>query len=70
MRGKIGGNPEYSYEAPINFPIPSSGLEIAVTTGTIGDYNPLPNYGYNYYIEAGRKGNTNSILYKLIMNND
>lgn len=70
MRGKIGGNPEYTYEAPINFEIPRSGIEIAVTTGTIGDYNPLPSYGYNYYIEAERKGTSNSIIYKLIMNND
>lgn len=70
MRGTIGGNPEYSYEAPINFMVPSWGMEIAVTTSTIGDYNPLPNYGYNYYIEASRKGTSNSIVYKLIMNND
>ena len=70
MRGKIGGNPEYTYEAPINFEIPRSGIEIAVTTGTIGDYNPLTSYGYNYYIEAERKGTSNSIIYKLIMNND
>lgn len=70
MRGKIGGNPEYTYEAPINFETPRSGIEIAVTTGTIGDYNPLPNYGYNYYIEAKRKGTSNSIIFKLIMNND
>lgn len=70
MRGKIGGNPEYSYEAPINFAIPDWGIDIAVTTGTIGDYNPLPTYGYNYYIEANRKPNSNSIVYKLIMNND
>ena len=41
-----------------------------MTTGTIGDYNPLPNYGYNYYIDAHRKPNSNSIIYKLIMNND
>lgn len=30
--------------------IPASGLEIAVTTSTIGDYNPILDYGYNYYI--------------------
>lgn len=70
MRGRIGGNPEYLYEAPINFAIPASGLEIAVTTGTIGDYNPIPQYGYNYFIEAKRKQGSNSITYKLIMNND
>lgn len=70
MRGKIGGEPEYSYEAPINFMIPDSGVEVAVTTATIGDYNPIQDYGYNYFIEAGRKGKSNAILYKLIMNND
>lgn len=70
MRGAIGGNPEYTFEAPINFMVPSWGMDIAVTTSTIGDYNPLPNYGYNYYIEASRKGTSNNIAYKLIMNND
>ena len=30
----------------------------------------LPNYGYNYYIEAERKGTSNSIIFKLVMNND
>lgn len=70
MRGKIGGNPEYSYEFPISFPVPAWGVEIAVSTGTIGDYSPLANYGYNYFIEANRKGSSNYIIYKLIMNND
>lgn len=70
MRGQIGGHPEYEYEAPINFRVPSWGVEIAVTTSTIGDYNPLKDYGYNYYIEASRKGTTNTISYRLIMNND
>lgn len=50
--------------------VPSWGMEIAVTTSTIGDYNPIPNYGYNYYIEASRKGTSNNIVYKLIINND
>lgn len=50
--------------------IPNTGIDIAVTTSTIGDYNPLQDYGYNYFIEAGRKGKSNAIVYKLIMNND
>lgn len=50
IRGRPGSQPDQAYEAPVNFPISASGIEIAVTTGTIGDYNPLPNYGYNYYI--------------------
>ncbi len=70
MRGKPNSEPDHTYQAPVNFPIPASGLDIAVTTGTIGDYNPLPGYGYNYYIEARRVGTTNSIEYKIIINND
>lgn len=30
--------------------IPNTGIDIAVTTSTIGDYNPLQDYGYNYFI--------------------
>lgn len=70
MKGTIGGSLEYEYSAPVSFPIPTSGIEVAVTTATIGDYNPLPSYGYNYYLEAQRKPNSNSVNYKLIMDND
>jgi len=41
-----------------------------LTTSTIGGYNPLPRYGYNYNIKAQRKGTSNSIICKLIANND
>jgi hypothetical protein len=41
-----------------------------VTTATIANYNPLPAIGYNYYIVATPSLTSNSILYRLIINND
>ena len=71
MRGAIQDPPNYVYESPVNFKIPDSGVQIAITTATIGDYNPLPTYGYNYFIDAARKSPTsNYIVYQLLMNND
>lgn len=71
MRGAMKDPPNYVYESPVNFKIPDSGVEIAITTATIGDYNPLPTYGYNYFIDASRKSPTsNYIVYQLLMNND
>jgi hypothetical protein len=70
MKGPVSTNPIYSYESPINFIIPSTGLEIAVTTSTIGDYSPLPISGFSYNIEVSRKGASNSIVYRLVINNN
>jgi hypothetical protein len=50
MRGPVTANPIYSYESPINFIIPARGMDIAVTSSTIGDYTPLPFSGFTYYI--------------------
>lgn len=70
MRGPESGNPEREFQAPINFKILDRKLEIAITTSTIGDYNPLPDYGYNYIVTAARKDNSNFIIYKLFMENN
>jgi hypothetical protein len=70
MKGPVTTNPIYSYESPINFIIPSRGLDIAVTSSTIGDYTPLPISGFTYYIDASRKGLSNSIVYRLVINNN
>lgn len=57
-------NPEYTFDAPLSFNVPNSGLEFAVTTSTIGNYNS--NSGFNYEVSGQRKGNTNFLLLKLI----
>jgi hypothetical protein len=69
MRGSTGPNSVYSYSAPIQFAIATWGVEITVTTSTIANYNPLLT-GYNYYIDASPSLTSNSILYRLITNND
>lgn len=70
MRTKPTNNREFQYEALISFPFPQKGVEVMATTSTIGGYNPLPTTGCNYILSANRKPNANSIIYKLIINND
>jgi hypothetical protein len=52
----------------VSFAYPSWGFDVAATTGNIGDYNPLPDYGYNYYIDVKRSEKAlNKIQFNLIM---
>ena len=54
----------------LGFQIPDSGLDIAITTASIGNYNPLPRSGFNYYVEAHRVKDKNSIEYTIVIKND
>jgi hypothetical protein len=63
-------NSNYSYTVVLNFGVATWGVEVAVTTSGISNYNPLPSTGFNYYIETSPTIISNSITYKLIIPND
>ena len=69
-KGNLDSQADYSYQAVLGFQIPDSGLDIAITTASIGNYNPLPRSGFNYYVEAHRVKDKNSIEYTIVIKND
>lgn len=70
MNMASSNSPDHKYEAPLNFKAPSWGFDLAVSTGTIGNYKPAPGYGYNYFIENKVNDNKNGMIFNLIMEND
>jgi hypothetical protein len=66
----MGGSSNYSYTTPINFTVSSWGVDIAITTSSITQYNPQNLTGFNYYIESSPSLTSNSIIYILTINND
>lgn len=41
-----------------------------IASATIGNYNPLENWGYNYFISGQRQANTNQVTFELIIRSD
>lgn len=39
-------------------------------SSTIGNYNPLLDWGYNYFITAQRDGNSNTVIFELVIRSD